>query len=464
MDSSEKQDKIRKSKREYARKMRLTAKTEGKLSPSDKNKETNRVIAQTIRGGNTHLDKLKLLEITLGKLYEYCEINHCDLLKIQPHILKYLESQEKNENSTQTLDNTFDSIFTIDSFNKATKSPITAKTYLSKFNSIKKILDIYSNSKLIDYLINCPETACQKLHEKYHHTTITYISAIIFLLSHFEQIKTLTSDTLLNYYKEEVASLKTIYMPVQMEKTDGILSWDQITSLRTKIKPEHRYGLYHLMLCLYSCIPPMRDDFGLVHIIETPDQTNDKDNFYVLSTNTFYFNHYKTADHYHSFNFIVPSILQDVIKGSLEINPRPYLITKNNNLSQEPYNNGTLSGITKKLFEIDQNLNGTISLSFNDFRHAFETYMGQYGIDFTLEEKKMINKILGHDSNQRDYYIRDQIRSEPLFKTEIDKTNNTVQRISDKIGGFYDIGMKVVPHRPTPPPKKIKITVKKTTN
>lgn len=447
---TEKLDKIRQSKREYARKMRQTAKTSGILSSCDKNKETKRVITQTINGGNTHVDKLKTLDITFETLLDYCETNQCDLSKVQPHVLKYLETPDLIDDNIEQNNTMFDNIFTLNSFIEATNSPITAKTYLSKFNSIKRIINTSSNSVLIDNITNQPELVCDQLHKTYHHTTTTYISAIIFVLSHFEHLKTLTSDKLINYYKDQVASLKSMYISEQLSKTDGVLPWDQIVTLRTKIAPKQRYGLYHLMMCLYTCIPPMRDDFGLVHIVEKTNQVNDKDNFYVMSTHSFHFNHYKTVDTYHSFTFIAPKILQDVINSSLMLHPRPYLITKNNNHSQEPYSDGILSGITKKIFEIDHNTH----ISFNDFRHAFETYIGQFGIDFTLEEKQKINTIIGHDSNQRDFYIRDQIRSEPLFKTDIDTKSDIVQRISDKIGGFYEIGMKVIPFRPQPPLKK----------
>lgn len=61
----------------------------------------------------------------------------------------------------------------------------------------------------------------------------------------------------------------------------------------------------------------------------------------------------------------------------------------------------------QKIFKIDDN----ITLCFNDFRHAFETYIVQYGAEFSLDEKLVINAIMGHDFNQKDYYFRHQIRS-----------------------------------------------------
>jgi len=74
--------------------------------------------------------------------------------------------------------------------------------------------------------------------------------------------------------------------------------------------------------------------------------------------------------------------------------------------------------------------------------------MAEYRIWFTLEEKFAINKITGYSPNQGDYYIRVGIRSKPLFKTDIDPSTDITQRISDKIGGFYDIGMSIIPYVP----------------
>lgn len=68
----------------------------------------------------------------------------------------------------------------------------------------------------------------------------------------------------------------------------------------------------------------------------------------VKNNHTFHFNHYKTVKHYGPIKFKAPTYLQNVISGSLERDPRLYLVTKDHNLDQQTYSECTLGGITKK--------------------------------------------------------------------------------------------------------------------
>ncbi len=453
----EKAERIKASKREYARKVREKAKLEGKMTKSDEKKERLRVIKQTLDGGCTHLDKLVSLNINLSVLTEYCDKNNCNLNKIKPHILEFLQKGQPSSIQPEPQSDKYDHIFTLETFLLHTKSPYTARNYLSHLNSIKQLLGSQSNQQFIDTLKNNPIDVCTQLNQQYHENVLSYIAPIIFLIRNFDDIKLFIGDEVLKIYVDKLSEYKQQFLYLKLIQTDGIMSWDQIVNLRTKIVPQYKYGFYHLLISLYTCIPPMRDDFGLVKIIANDTQLNNTDNFYVIDTNTFHFNHYKTHEKYKSFQFKAPHLLQDVILGSLKQNPRPYLITQNLNQSDQPYKDGKLATLFPKTFKIDHNTHLTI----NDFRHAFETYMGQFGIDFELEEKRWINQIIGHDSDQRDFYIRDQIRSKPLFKEKYDKSADITQRISDKIGGFYDIGDQITPYQPPPPIKKIKITIKR---
>jgi hypothetical protein len=456
-EQQERLEKIRESKRKYAQKARARAKQEGALTKSDKKRETLRIIKQTIAGGNTHIDKLMKNEITLSSLNEYCVQNNCDLRLVQPHILEFLQNTpiQSSTTTSSTID-PLDSIFTIETFSKTRKSPYTIKNYLSHLSVIKELLHVSSNTQFVDLLAREPDKISDIIHRQYQDNSIPYISAIIFLIRNFDTIKTLVPESTLKYYLDNMKDLRDEYADLKMIHPDGLLSWDQIVSLRTKISDSDRYGLYHLLISLYTCVPPLRDDYGLVKLVPSFKDTNKEDNFYVIDTNMFYFNHYKTVSKYKPFNFIVPRKLQEVILGSLKRNPRSYLITKNYNFSDVPYKDGKLTNIIPKIFKIDHN-NG---LTINDFRHSFETYIGEYNIDFSLAEKRQINRIMGHNSDQRDFYIRENIRSKPLFKQNINEQDDIVQRISDKIGGFYDIGDKLIFYRPPPPIQKIKITLK----
>lgn len=452
LEKLKKKERIKESKREYARKSREKAKLEGKMTKSDEKKEKLRVIKQTIAGGDTHIEKIKALKIDLEVLTEYCDHNKCNLNKVKQYIMEILQKNIKKDNE----ENKYDEIFTLEKFLLNTKSIYTAKSYLSHINSIKKILNINSNIQFINEIINKPSEICEKINKQYKENTMTYIAPIIFIIQKFDEIKIMVNNEIISIYKDKLNEYKQIYTYVKMNKNDGIMAWDQIVKLRTQIEDKYKYGIYHLLISLYTLIPPMRDDFGLVKIIINDNLLNTNDNFYVTDTHTFHFNQYKTIKKYKKLVFKVPKALHDIIIESLKLNPRQYLITQNINKSDKPYKNGKLTAIFPRIFKIDKNTH----LNINDFRHAFETYIGQFGIDFKLEEKILINRIIGHDSNQRDFYIRDLIRSKPVFKKNYEKTEDIIQCISNKIGGFYISGDQIKPYQPIQTKKKLKLKLK----
>ena len=366
-----KQEKAKLAKRECAKRSRQLAKQKGELTPSDQKQEKLRLIKQTINGGNTHVNKLIKNNITLDTLTQFANQNSLNLDKVKPHIIEFLKSPDILNPSKN---NQFDKIFTKEYFDNISKSTSTTKSYISHFNSIKTLLLTNSNDVLVDFIINKPDIICLKIHDKYKKSTTSYVSAIIWLIENVQIIKDVISENNKKYYTDQNKLFKQMYP--KTNKTEGKLSWDQIIELKTYIEPKHKYGLYHLLLSLYTCIPPMRDDFGCVIIVENERQMNiinneqitqesnynenkhdDIDqqinktyNFYVKNNHTFHFNHYKTAKHYGPIKFKAPTYLQDVIYGSLEQDPRLYLVTKDHNLDQQTYIDGTLAGITKKLF------------------------------------------------------------------------------------------------------------------
>lgn len=151
---------------------------------------------------------------------------------------------------------------------------------------------------------------------------------------------------------------------------------------------------------------------------------------------------------YGKFDFVVTDQLNDIIMGSLKKYPRDFLITQDDNKTNLIYKDGKLKGLIQRLFITDDG----IHFSFNDIRHAFETYIAQFNIEFHVDEIHAINTIIGHNSEQRDFYRRDTIRSKPLFnpKFKYDLAINPehsqlIQNIAYKCGGFYDIGDNIVP-------------------
>lgn len=406
--------------KEYIAKKRAEAKALGVLTQSDYITKKNNILKRLFNGCNSSIKTIQSVNLTMDDLHKYSELYNKDLKNINVNVMSILTNPKK------------DQLFTKDEFIKYADSPSTAQSYWSRINNIKEIIETFDDNELIKKIQENPRDICDKIYNIKKDQTHDFINSIIFIINHFENIH--IDDEVRDIY---ITTSKEYLKNKTNKKINYKYAWDYIVKLRTTLDK----GFKYFIVSLYSLIPPMRDDFGLVKIAQNDTNINTTDNFYIIDKGEFIFNHYKTSRKYGTIRFIAPKLLQNIINESLEKNPRDYLITKNENKTNVPYGVGNkygkISNIIKDLF-IDEDLR------INDFRHAYESYIVQYGLDFTYEEKQTINKIMAHNSNQRESYACGKLRSIPLFMDNIDMTNDTVQRLSDKTGGFYDIGDKVV--------------------
>lgn len=171
---------------------------------------------------------------------------------------------------------------------------------------------------------------------------------------------------------------------VELKKTEplnetaqrGWMSWDQIVERRDELADrvaelmEKKWGVelsaeeystvqQHLVLCLYTYIPPMRNDYGEVQITSTKRNKRKRDdgkqlNWYFMDAEVpegdeLIFNDYKTAKHYGSKRVKVPKKLADVVADSLQLAPRLWLLSGTGTPAEALGKDGTLRLIKKAL-------------------------------------------------------------------------------------------------------------------
>lgn len=477
-------DRIRKNKRESAQRARLLAKQNGTQPNCALNKLMYRFYDQMLDGGEVSLEKLKKYSMNMEGLQTYASYRKRTIDKLSKTMLIYLLNPEKFVNTILLSDIVYqpqvqiqdpiieespimeeqviinepqiiqeqspiqevpiiqeikekqiicdipDIEITYDLIKKYSKSEYTCKSYWSLYRAICEYNEISNSHDFMKYILTNPSEVCEKLHAKYNGTVMCYIKVISFLLNKVNELNTILPE----YYRKEYRSLlndyKMRYDVRKLVKTEGILNWSEIVDQRVNLEHSNKVkDQKYLIISLYTLIPPMRDDFGNVRIVSDESEMNEEDNYYCTKSSKFYFNHYKTLNHYGKLVYEVPNKLSLIIKDSLLQNPRPYLITKNNNTSKSPYKDGKLSQLVRKYFKC------TEPITINALRHSFETYMCEYGLEFTLPEKLYINKIVGHDSNQRDYYVRSDLRSRVLYDINNPPNGSLIECISTKIGG-----------------------------
>jgi hypothetical protein len=124
---------------------------------------------------------------------------------------------------------------------------------------------------------------------------------------------------------------------------DNWLSWDVVLAHEKRLKEDvdslmnkkditpvdWSYILSYMVLSLYTKFAPRRNqDYQFMKVVKTEKQAKDADfNYYVLDTNKFVFNKYKTANSHGSQEFDVPKELVDVINIYLKLHPKKSLKT-----------------------------------------------------------------------------------------------------------------------------------------
>jgi hypothetical protein len=287
-------------------------------------------------------------------------------------------------------------------------SPMTIGAYVGKLRQLAKLNTL--SDDFGDFVRS--KGFSNKIKEAYPKSYKDYLSPILSLARHNEQLKDVFGEETLEAIRKEMTAGVDASDKKRLDEAENgkVVAWKDILDMNISDKPL----MEQLLFRLYTTIAPTRDNMGMVHLVQEESKGSKDENYYVVPKGVMVINKYKTSKTYGPIRFKVPSELKDEIDKSLKVLPRKYLVTKPDG---SPYAKGLLTTLVKHTF------NGH---SINTIRKSFETYRLENFDDFSANEHLLINKLVGHDLNQALLYSRTGKKGE---------TENPMENISKKITG-----------------------------
>lgn len=211
-----------------------------------------------------------------------------------------------------------------------TRSETTVKQMMSTLKSLNG-KQPFANLK---FLSNIPEVM-KTIESRALATRGSYMSTILQALGTQARTKKLRTDyeqrgkTIWNEIHSQDIHEKTKKQEENMiPMTDIIKRRDDMTEAikgfgETITAKEHEFLLAWFLICLYTRIPPRRNqDYVYMEIVEELPEEESEANYYVSSTNEFVFNKYKTKKHYGQQTLDVSDELVADIKQYMKWHPR----------------------------------------------------------------------------------------------------------------------------------------------
>lgn len=132
------------------------------------------------------------------------------------------------------------------------------------------------------------------------------------------------------YFDEAKGKVEAFYdknEPTEKQKK-GVVDWNDIIQAREQLAKREYGSRRHVLMSMYTYLPPMRQDLNEVKIL-TKTPKNMDGNYIILNARVakLVLNEYKTVKAYGRFDTSLPKELTKIIKDSLKIQPREYLIT-----------------------------------------------------------------------------------------------------------------------------------------
>tara|TARA_R110000824_G_scaffold378077_1_gene569520 strand:- start:1347 stop:2210 length:864 start_codon:yes stop_codon:yes gene_type:complete len=145
-----------------------------------------------------------------------------------------------------------------------------------------------------------------------------------------------------------------------------------------------------LLVSLYIDRPPIRADYANILIVKNDDEvTDDKQNYYNITTGKIVLLNYKTANVYKQKVLQLSPSHQELIKASLDDKPRDYLFVTPKG---QPYSNNNFSKLISKTFtKIYQK-----PITLLDIRHIYASHynINDYSVDVVKDiADKMLHSL-----------------------------------------------------------------------
>lgn len=145
-----------------------------------------------------------------------------------------------------------------------------------------------------------------------------------------------------------------------------------------------------LILSLYSLHPPVRQDYGCIRLYKTKKKYCN--NHILLPTHTLVLTEYKTSHTYGAVESKLPVEVADILKTSLEIEPRQWLFVKG---TDKPYTHSTKDTNAFSVL-VNRSLAELVGkpIDVTSIRRAYTTWLADQKLTFA--ERRKIAEIMGH--------------------------------------------------------------------
>jgi len=202
---------------------------------------------------------------------------------------------------------------------------------------------------------------------------------------------------------DAVMDMKKSNIPTKRQE-NGMVRWEDILKMRDSFLIGSEK---HLILCLYTYVPPRRQlDYANFRIYTDPSEDPPKDHNHIhlysdkYKSPYIFVDKYKTVKNYDAFfNADIPKDFIDAIKVSLEMNPRRYLIVSPKTKGAFNSVNSYTKHVNKILKDVFNNENFTV----NSFRHSASTFRNGLP-NISLAEHELYALKMGHSGRQNREY------------------------------------------------------------
>jgi uncharacterized protein with HEPN domain len=201
------------------------------------------------------------------------------------------------------------------------------------------------------------------------------------------------------------------------KQKDNWVDWKDVCEMRDKLGREEYGSQRHLLLAMYSIIPPKRNDYDLVKFYTSLKEVKDKnkENYIVRTARRWklYNNNYKTSGTYGKQIEELPKELVKIIEASLKQKPRDYLFVSLTRDAPFPDDGAKCftAWVCRELKELFKK-----NVSITILRHS---YLSSPEFQSkTLEEKVEIARRMGHSFTTQTTYTSPEKVEEALSRQE----------------------------------------------
>lgn len=242
-----------------------------------------------------------------------------------------------------------------------------------------------------------PTNVLDRIHESTEETKLVCVSSILAYLKHnnmkCKHAKVYDAWLKAYNYLENEKRLRIKSNKPTPRQGQGLLDWqNNVIAVRDSLPYAEKE---HLLLCVYSYIPPRRQQDYAELLIDV-DQ-NDC-NFLSLKEGFCCFRNYKTAKSMGEARIQMPPELIKVIKESVKRYPRKYLFQKRDG---QPYGDSFQKFCNLTLKKIFMN---NPYVSVNSLRHSFASYLNS-NRTLTLQQREDYAHQMGHSLIKNMEYV-----------------------------------------------------------